>query len=98
MQTFGKSSSPNYSTEFSDIVTKDLWVCVIEICSNGGATYIIGKIIAKDNFNIANLMHIFEKSSSPKLLNRILRYCTLIVLGYVSFMFVQMVVPPKIFS
>ena len=30
------------------------------ICSNGGATYIIGKIIAKDNLNIENLMQTFE--------------------------------------
>ena len=46
------------------------------LCSNCGATYIIGKIIAKDNLNIENLMQTFEKSSSPKLLNKILRYCT----------------------
>ena len=25
------------------------WVCVIKVCSNGGATYIIGEIKAKDN-------------------------------------------------
>ena len=31
-------------------------------CSNGGATYIIGKIIAKDNLNIENLMRTFEKN------------------------------------
>ena len=30
------------------------WVCVIKVCSNGGATYTFGKIIAKDNLNIAN--------------------------------------------
>ena len=36
------------------------WVCVIKVCSNGGATYIIGKIIAKDNLNIENLMRTFE--------------------------------------
>ena len=28
------------------------WICVIKVCSNGGATYIIGEIIAKDNLNI----------------------------------------------
>ena len=28
--------------------------------SNGGATYIIGEIIAKDNLNIENLMQTFE--------------------------------------
>ena len=53
-----------------------LHICVIKVCSNGGATYIIGKIIAKDNLNIENLMQTFEKSSSVKLLNKILRYCT----------------------
>ena len=35
-------------------------VCVILVCSNGGATYIIGEIIAKDNLNIENLMQSFE--------------------------------------
>ena len=34
--------------------------CVIKVCSNGGATYIIGEIIAKDNLNIENLMRTFE--------------------------------------
>ena len=36
------------------------WVCVIKVCLNGGATYIIGEIIAKDNLNIENLMQTFE--------------------------------------
>ena len=27
--------------------TDSPWVCVIEVCSDGGATYIIGQIIAK---------------------------------------------------
>ena len=36
------------------------WVCVIKVCSNGGATYIIREIIAKDNLNIENLMQTFE--------------------------------------
>ena len=36
------------------------WVCVIKVCSNGGANYIIGEIIAKDNFNMENLMQTFE--------------------------------------
>ena len=35
-------------------------MCVIKVCSNGGATYIIGEIIAKDNLNIENLMQTFE--------------------------------------
>ena len=36
-------------------------VCVIKVCSNGGATYILGEIIAKDNLNMANVMQIIEK-------------------------------------
>ena len=32
----------------------------MKVCSNGGATYIIGEIIAKDNLNIENLMQTFE--------------------------------------
>ena len=31
-----------------------------QVCPNGGSTYIIGKIIAKDNLNIENLMQSFE--------------------------------------
>ena len=31
------------------------WVCVIKVCSNGGAIYIIGEWIAKNNLNKANL-------------------------------------------
>ena len=77
MQTFENLILQNCLTEFYDIAhTHGPWVCVIKVCSNGGATYIIGKIIAKDNLNIENLMQTFEKSSSPKLLNKILRYCT----------------------
>ena len=40
--------------------TNSPWVCVIKVCSNGGAIYIIGEIIAKDNLNIENLMQSFE--------------------------------------
>ena len=43
------------------------WVSVIKVCSNGGATYIILEIIAKNNLK--------NKSSSPKHLNRNLKYC-----------------------
>ena len=32
----------------------------MKVCLNGGATYIIGEIIAKDNLNIENLMQTFE--------------------------------------
>ena len=38
------------------------------VCSNGGATYIIGEIIAKDNLNIENLMQTIE--------NLLLQTCT----------------------
>ena len=31
-----------------------------KVGSNGGATYVIAKIIAKGNLNIANLLQIFE--------------------------------------
>ena len=40
--------------------TNSSWLCVIKVCSNGGSTYIIGEIIAKDNLNIANWMQILE--------------------------------------
>ena len=36
------------------------WVCVINVCSNGGAAYMVNEIKAKDNLNIADLMHSFE--------------------------------------
>ena len=36
------------------------WECVIKICSNGGANYIVCKIISKDNMNIAKLMQTFK--------------------------------------
>ena len=38
-----------------------LGLCVIKVvCSNGGATYIMGEIIVKDTLNIRNLLQIFE--------------------------------------
>ena len=40
--------------------TNSPWVCLIQVYSNGGATYIIGEIIANDSFNIANLMQTFK--------------------------------------
>ena len=43
--------------------------------SNGGATYIVREIIAKDSLNTENLMQTFE-NLLPRLLNKILRYCT----------------------
>ena len=60
MQTFENLLLQNYSTKFLDITYKSPWVCVIRVCSNGGATYIISQIIAKDNLNIENLMQTFE--------------------------------------
>ena len=55
-----------------------------KFCSNGGATYIVGEIIAKDNLNSKFNANLY-KSYSPKLhvLKCILRYCTQIVLGSV---------------
>ena len=47
-------------------------LCVIKVCSNGGAAYINSKLIAEANLNIA-IMQTFEKLSySPKPFNRIL--------------------------
>ena len=40
--------------------TKSPWACVNKVCPNGGATYIIREIIAKNNLNIVNLMQTFE--------------------------------------
>ena len=42
------------------LLTNNPCVCVILVCSNGGATYFVGEIIAKDNLNIENLMQTFE--------------------------------------
>ena len=57
----GKSSSPKLLNKILRYyIQNSPWVCVIKVCSNGGATYIIGEIIAKDNFNIENLMQTFE--------------------------------------
>ena len=59
MQIFEILLFQNYSTKFL-LHTNSPWVCVIKICSNIGATYIIGEIIAKDNLNTENLMQTFE--------------------------------------
>ena len=55
MQTF-ENLLQNYSMEFLDIVSLNTpWECVINVCSNGGATCIISKIIVKRQFeHIAN--------------------------------------------
>ena len=60
MQTFENPLLQNYSTKFLHLHTNSPWVCVIKVCSNGGATYIISEIIAKDNLNIENLMQTFK--------------------------------------
>ena len=50
----------NYWTKFLDI-THNLSLCMCySNFWNGGATYIICEIIAKDNLNIANWMQTFE--------------------------------------
>ena len=99
-------SSPKLLENSWILHTNSPLVRVIKVCSDAGATNIIGKIIGKDNFNIEYLMKTFEnllvqnrhlhfwrnnsqrrfeqrkfdanlwKSSSPQLLNKILRYCT----------------------
>ena len=58
MQSFENLLPQKYS-KFSLHINKP-WVCAIKGCSNGGATYIICEIIAKDNLNIENLMQTFE--------------------------------------
>ena len=72
MQTFEKSSSPELLNKFLDIAHKSSWVCAIKVCSGGGAIYIIYKIIAKDNLNIANFggaTHIIGKIIAKDNLN-----------------------------
>ena len=59
MQTFKNLLLQNFSTK-QILHINGPWVCVIKVCSDGGATYIIGEIIAKDNLNIENLMQTFE--------------------------------------
>ena len=39
MQTFENLILKNCSTEFYCTHTHGTWVCVIKVCSNGGATY-----------------------------------------------------------
>ena len=56
MQTFENLLLQNYLPKFLNTVLhiNRPWVCVIKVCSNGGATYIICEIISEDNLNIAN--------------------------------------------
>ena len=60
MQTFENLLLQTTQQNSLILHTNSPWVCVIKVCSNGGATYIIGEIIAKDNLNIKNLMQTFE--------------------------------------
>ena len=65
-KTFKNLLLQKYSKEFLDIAHKNSpWVCLIKVCSDGGATYIIGEITAKKNFNILNLMQTFENRLLP---------------------------------
>ena len=56
MQTFENLLHQNCSTNSWILHTNSPYVRVIQICLNGGATYIIGKFIAKGNLNIENLL------------------------------------------
>ena len=63
--------------------TNSPWVCVIKVCSNGGATYIISEIIAKDSLNIADLMQTFEKLLPQNYSTKSLDIADMTVLEYV---------------
>ena len=57
MQTFEIFISKTTEQNSYILHTNSPWVCLIKVCSNGGATYIIGEIIAKNNLNMVfNLM------------------------------------------
>ena len=64
---------------------------MIKVCSNGGATYIIGKIIAEDNLNIENLMQTFENLLLQNFTTKFLQL-------NVQLKFVQMLAPPTLFE
>ena len=65
----------------------------IKVLSVGGATYIIGEIIAKDNLNIANLMQTFE---NLLLWNYSTEFVVIVLWASVHVSYVQMVVPPRL--
>ena len=48
-----KSYSQTQPDRILRYCTQTPFVCVVKVCSNGGATYIIGKIITKENMNKA---------------------------------------------
>ena len=58
MQTFESLFSKTTQQNSSILHTNSPWVCVIKVCSKGGAT-LWNEIIAKDNLNIENLMQTF---------------------------------------
>ena len=60
MQSFENLLLQNYSKNSYILHTNSPWVCVIKVCSDVGATYIIGEIFAQDNLNTENLMETFE--------------------------------------
>ena len=47
---------PIYLVQIMVLHTNSPWACLIKVCSNGGATYIISEIIAKNILNIDNLI------------------------------------------
>ena len=61
MQTFENLLLQNYIKKILKILHINRpWVCAIKDCSNGGPTYIICELIAKNNLNKANLMQTLE--------------------------------------
>ena len=54
-----KFSSPKLLNRILRCCTQ-IVLCVIKVCSNGGASYIKSKLIVKANLNIAIVMQIFE--------------------------------------
>ena len=61
MQTFEKSSSPKLRDRILRYCTQIVFGYVLlKFVQNGGSTYIISEIIAKNNLNIVNLMETFE--------------------------------------
>ena len=57
-----KSSSPKLLNKILRYYIQIVlgYVFTFKVCSSGGAIYIIGEKIAKDNLNIENLMQTFE--------------------------------------
>ena len=97
MQNLRKSSSPKLLNRILRYCTQIVLGHVLsKFVQMVAPPTLLPKKIAKNILNIVYLMQTFEKSSSPKLLDRILRYCTQIVFGYVLLMFVQIVAPPTL--